>query len=63
MEPYLDTNVSSYKDYKEVFFSAKLELPKERDLLLNPPLPSDCDNWGRHRFSEYVVNNNHSDQL
>ena len=32
-------------------------------LLLDQPLPPDCDNLGRHKLNDYVVNNMHPDPL
>ena len=38
-----------------------LEMPKEADLLLDPPAPPDCDNLARYKLKEYIVNNTNSD--
>ena len=44
----------------EIYLSVALELLKEMDLLLDPPLPQDCDNLRRHNFNDYVISDTHS---
>ena len=45
-----------------MYFSVALNLPKESDLLLDPPPTPDCDKWGRTK-SNYLVPYMHSDPL
>ena len=38
-------------------------MQKEGGILLELPSPPACDNWGRHKLNDYIVNNMHSASL
>ena len=46
-----------------VYLFMVLDLPKEFDVLLDPPPSQDCDNWERITLNHHVINNLHSDPL